>query len=229
MVVMSRGGRRGSQGRGHRGSQGRGHGGRATTGDGRVNQIGDPDKQTVGSGGHVKPTVARTGGVSGLGCPSAALAKRTKIARGGVKRTGGDASTSHAPPPLNRREGKARASGLDTLAAVVEDATTSREPQIDNAGEVPARQSDGTPPQRVRSIGGGGFSYSSNPTGRFPPVISRSPDSQATVSVFRTKTVPQQFRDTTNRLPFAHLTSQATSRYHLSTINLNIQPWHQAS
>ncbi|KFK34288.1 hypothetical protein AALP_AA5G125600, partial [Arabis alpina] len=80
MVVTSRGGRGGSHGRGRGGTQGRGRG-----------------KQTVGSGCRVKPTVGRTGGVSGPSGPSGALTKRTKVAPGGVKRTGGDASTSRAP------------------------------------------------------------------------------------------------------------------------------------
>ncbi|KFK31522.1 hypothetical protein AALP_AA6G123600 [Arabis alpina] len=220
MVVTSRGGRGGSQGRGR--------GGRATTGDGRVNRTGDPGKQTVESGSRVKPTVGRTDGVSGPSGPTVALTKRTKVALGGVKRTGGDASTSRAPPPVTRREGKGRAGGLDTLAAVIEDVTTTSQPEIDIAGEVPARQSGHTPPQRARSTGGSS-SYSSNPTGRSPPVVSRSPDSQATVSVSRTKSVPQKFQDTTNMLLFAQLTSRATSGHHLSNINLNDQPRHQAS
>ncbi|KFK23645.1 hypothetical protein AALP_AAs52579U000100, partial [Arabis alpina] len=157
-------------------------------------------KQTVGSGSRVKPTVGRTGGVSGPSGPSGALTKRTKVAPGGVKQTG----------------------------AVIEDATTTSQPEIDIAGEVPVRQSGQTPPQRVRSTGGGS-SYSSNPTGRSPPVVSKSHDSQATVSVSRTKSVPHQFGDTTNRLPFAQLTSRAISGDHLSNLNLHEQPRHQSS
>ncbi|KFK23402.1 hypothetical protein AALP_AAs63555U000100, partial [Arabis alpina] len=175
MVVTTRGG---SNGRGRGGTQGRGRG-----------------KQTVGSSSRVKPTVGRTGGVSGPSGPTAALTKRTKVAPG----------------------------------AVIEDATTTgRRPEIDIAGEVPARQSGHTPPQRVRSTGGGS-SYSSNPTSRSPPVVSRSQDSQATVSVSRTRSVPHQFGDTTNRLPFAQLTSRATSGDHLYNLNLNDQPRHQSS
>ncbi|KFK21934.1 hypothetical protein AALP_AAs56901U000200 [Arabis alpina] len=101
-------------------------------------------------------------------------------------------------------------------------------PEIDIAGEVPARQSGHTPPQRVRSTGGGS-SYSSNSTSRSPPVVSRSQDSHATVSVSRTRSVPHQFGDTTNRLPFSQLTSRATSSDHLSNLNLNDQPRHQSS
>ncbi|KFK29128.1 hypothetical protein AALP_AA7G092600 [Arabis alpina] len=155
MVVTSRGGR-GSR-VGHGGSQGQGHGGRATTGGG-VNQISDRDKQTVGSGGRVKPTVGLTGGVSGLGGPNCVVkyiggvSIQTNVAPRGMKQTGSDASTSHAPPPLNSREGTARADGLDTLVALVVDATASREPQIHNAGEVPAIQSGGTPPQRGQPV-----------------------------------------------------------------------------
>ncbi|KFK29755.1 hypothetical protein AALP_AA7G174800 [Arabis alpina] len=212
MVVTTRGGRGGSNGQGCGGTQGRGRG-----------------KQTVGSGSRVKPTVGRTGGVSGPSGPTAALTKRTKVAPGGVKQTGGDASTSCAPPPVSRREGKGRAGGLDTLEAVIEDATTTGgRPEIDIAGEVPARQSSHTPPQRVRSTGGGS-SYSSNPTSRSPPMASRSHDSQATVSISRTRSIPHQFGDTTNRLPFAQLTSRATSGDHLSNLNLNDQPRHQSS
>ncbi|KFK24257.1 hypothetical protein AALP_AAs40498U000100 [Arabis alpina] len=187
MVVTTRGGRGGSNGRGRGGTQGRGRG-----------------KQTVGSGSRVKPTVGRTGGVSGSSGPIAALTKRTIVAPGGVKQTGGDASTSHAPPPVRGK------------------------PEIDIAGEVPASQSGHTPPQRVRSTSGGS-SYSSNPTSHSPPVVSRSHDSQATVSVSRTRFVPHQFGDTTNRLPFAQLTSRATYGDHLSNLNLNDQPRHQSS
>ncbi|KFK24441.1 hypothetical protein AALP_AAs74079U000100 [Arabis alpina] len=212
MVITTTGGREGSNGRGRGGTQGRGRG-----------------KQTVGSGSRVKPTIGRTGGVSGPSGPTAALTKRTKVAPGGVKQTGRDASTSRAPPPVSRREGKGRAGGLDTLAAVIEDATTTGgRPEIEIAGEVPARQSGHTPPQRVRSTSGGS-SYSSNPTSRSPPVVSRCQDSQATVSVSRTRSVPHQFGDTTNRLPFAQLTSRATSGDHLSNLNLNDQPRHQSS
>ncbi|KFK23261.1 hypothetical protein AALP_AAs73673U000100 [Arabis alpina] len=203
MVVTTRGGRVGSNGRGRGGTQGRGRG-----------------KQTVGSGSRVKPTVGRIGGVSGPSGPTASLTKRTKVAPGGVKQISRDASTSRAPPPVSRREGKGRAGGLDTLAAVIEDATTTGgRPEIDIVGEVPARQSGHTPPQRVRSTGGGS-SYSSNPTSRSPPVVSRSQDSQATISVSRTRSVPHQFGDTTNRLPFAQLTSRATSGDYLSNLNL---------
>ncbi|KFK22851.1 hypothetical protein AALP_AAs52417U000100, partial [Arabis alpina] len=82
MVVTTRGGRGGPNGRGRGGTQERGRG-----------------KQTVGSGSRVKPTVGHTGGVSGPSGPTAALTKRTKVVPGGVKQTGRDASTSRAPPP----------------------------------------------------------------------------------------------------------------------------------
>ncbi|KFK22855.1 hypothetical protein AALP_AAs40007U000200 [Arabis alpina] len=102
MVVTSRGGRGGSQGRGH--------GGRETTSGGGVNRVGNRGKQTVISDGPVKPTVGPTSGVSEPGGPSGVGkhlgddSKQTKFTTGGVKRTSGDASTSHAPPPLNSRE-----------------------------------------------------------------------------------------------------------------------------
>ncbi|KFK31576.1 hypothetical protein AALP_AA6G130100 [Arabis alpina] len=207
-----------------------GGGRKAIIGGGGVNRIGDRGKQTAASGGGVKQsgscsvknTVGPSGGV-----------KKTSSPRGGVKQTGGGgkrtgggevtlggASTSKTPPRHNSREGMSRDGGLRKLPAVPEeDISTSWGPQRLNAEEVLARECDGTPSQRDRSTGGGGSSQCSNPQGRTPPSSNGSPDSQATVSVSRTKYVSPPYKDPTNRLLFCGLSSQPPPSIQLPSLS----------
>ncbi|KFK24489.1 hypothetical protein AALP_AAs52075U000200 [Arabis alpina] len=188
-----------------------GGGRKATTGGGGVNRIGARGKQTDAYGGGVKQTGGRSGGVKKTGGPRVGVKQTGGVGKrtgGGGKRTGGGevtlggASTSKTPPRHNSREGTSRDGGLQQLRAVAgKDISTSRGPQRLNAEEV-------LPSDRDRSTDGGGSSQCSNPRGRTPPSANGSSDSQATVSVSRTKSVPPPYKDTTNRLPFCGLSSQ---------------------
>ncbi|KFK23526.1 hypothetical protein AALP_AAs70231U000200 [Arabis alpina] len=175
-----------------------GGGRKATTGGGGVNRIGTRGKQTAASGGGVKQTGGPSGGVKKTGGPRVGVKQTGGVGKrtgGGGKRTGGGevtlggASTSKTPPRHNSRE------------------------------EVLARECSGTPSHRDRSTGGGGSSQCSNPRGRTPPSANGSPDSQATVSVSRTKSVPPPYRDTTNRLPFCGLSSQPLPSIQLPSLS----------